>query len=98
MWKMNSPAGLHGEGRVLEEGLEMLKIADRIVIDPQVCFGKPVVEGTRIPVHMVLELLGEGLTPQEIIEKCYPHLTKEDILACIRYANSLVKNEEIHVA
>lgn len=76
----------------------MVKVADRIVVDPQICFGKPVIEGTRIPVHMVLDLLGEGLTPQEIIEKCYSHLTEEDILACIRYANSLVKNEEIYVA
>ncbi|MEN3059032.1 MAG: DUF433 domain-containing protein, partial [Candidatus Methanosuratincola petrocarbonis] len=38
----------------------MVKIADRIIIDPEICFGKPVIEGTRIPVHMVLELLGEG--------------------------------------
>jgi len=75
----------------------MVKIADRIIIDPEICFGKPVIAGTRIPVHMVLELLGEGLTPQEIIEKCYSHLREEDILACIRYANSLVKNEEIYV-
>ncbi|RLF03246.1 MAG: antitoxin [Thermoprotei archaeon] len=76
----------------------MVRIAERIIIDPQICFGKPVIEGTRIPVHMVLELLGEGLTPQEIMEKCYPQLTEEDILICIRYANSLVKNEEIYVA
>jgi len=75
----------------------MVKIADRIVIDPDICVGKPVIEGTRIPIYMVLDLLGEGLTPQEIIEKCYSQLTEEDILACIRYANSLVKNEEIYV-
>jgi len=80
-----------------EEG-QMVKLAERIIIDPQICFGKPVIEGTRIPVHMVLDLLGEGLTPQEIMEKCYPQLTEEDILVCIRYANSLVKNEEIYVA
>lgn len=76
----------------------MIKLAERIVIDPEICFGKPVVEGTRIPVHMVLDLLSEGLTPKEIIEKCYSQLTEEDILACIRYANSLVKNEEIYAA
>jgi len=75
----------------------MLKIADRIVIDPEICFGKPVIEGTRIPVYIILDLLGEGLTPREIIEKCYPHLKEEDILACIRYANSLIKNEDIYV-
>jgi len=61
----------------------MVKIADRIIVDPQVCFGKPVIEGTRIPVHMVLELLEEGLTPREIKEKCYSDLTEKDILACI---------------
>jgi len=76
----------------------MIKLTDRIIIDPEVCFGKPVIEGTRIPVHMVLELLGEGLSPKEIIEKCYSQLTEEDILACVRYANTLVKNEEIYVA
>jgi len=47
---------------------------------------------------MVLELLGDGVTPDEIIKNYYPCLTKEDILACIRFANSLVKNEDIHVA
>jgi uncharacterized protein (DUF433 family) len=73
----------------------MGKIADRIVVDAEICFGKPIIEGTRIPVYMVLELLGEGLTPQEITKKCYTDLTEEDILACVRYANSLVKNEEI---
>lgn len=75
-----------------------VKVADRIIVDPEICFGKPVIEGTRIPVYMVLELLGEGLTPKEIIERCYSHLAEEDILACVRYANSLVKGEEIHVA
>jgi len=76
----------------------MIRLTERIIIDPEICFGKPVIEGTRIPVHLVLELLGEGLSPKEIIEKCYSQLTEEDILACIRYANTLVKNEEIYVA
>jgi len=76
----------------------LVKVADRIVVDPEICFGKPVIEGTRIPVHLVLELLGDGVAPDEIIKNYYPCLTKEDILACIRFANSLVKNEDIHVA
>jgi len=76
----------------------MIKIAQRIIVDPNICFGKPVIEGTRIPVHMVLELLGEGIAPKEIIENYYPHLIEEDILACIRYANSIIQEEEIHVA
>lgn len=69
----------------------------RIVIDPRVCLGKPCIKGTRIPVHMVLGLLEEGCSIQEIITDYYPDLTIEDILACIHYANSLVKNEEIHL-
>lgn len=69
----------------------------RIIIDPQVCAGKPCVRGTRIPVHMVLDLLEEGLTADQILTDYYPQLTREDIFACIGYANSLVKNEEIHL-
>ncbi|KRT34387.1 DUF433 domain-containing protein [Acetomicrobium hydrogeniformans] len=68
----------------------MVKVADRIVVDPEICFGKPVIEDTRIPVHLVLELLGDGVTPDEIIKNYYPCLTKEDILACIRFANSFI--------
>ncbi|MBC7078710.1 MAG: DUF433 domain-containing protein [Synergistales bacterium] len=61
-----------------------------MVVDPEICFGKPVIEGTRIPVHLVLELSGDGVTPDDIIKNYYPCLTKEDILACIRFANSLI--------
>ncbi len=68
---------------------------ERIIMDPKICFGKPCIKGTRIPVHMVLDLLEEGLSPEEIIKNYYPDLKKEDILACIKYANSLVKNEDI---
>jgi len=72
-------------------------IADRITVDPEICFGKPVIQGTRIPVYLVLDLLEGGLTINQIIREWYPQLTREDVIACIRYANSLVKNEEIHV-
>ncbi|WP_091461098.1 DUF433 domain-containing protein [Acetomicrobium thermoterrenum] len=61
-----------------------------MVAGPKICFGKPVIEGTRIPIHLVLELLGDGVTPDEIIKNYYPCLTKEDILACIRFANSFI--------
>ena len=70
-------------------------IADRIEVNPEICHGKPVIAGTRVPIHMILGLLAEGLTPEEIIENYYDHITKEDILACIRYAKSLVEEEEV---
>ncbi len=73
-----------------------MKIADRIEVDPEVCLGKPVIQGTRIPVYLILDLLAGGLTVEEITQKWYPQITQEDIFACIRYANSLVQNEEIY--
>lgn len=72
------------------------KLADRIEVDPNVHHGKPVIAGTRVPVHMVLGLLSSGLTPEEIVRDYYEHITKQDILACIRYAKTLVEDEEIH--
>lgn len=72
-------------------------LEDRIVIDPQVCFGKPCLKGTRIPVAMVLELLEQGLTPEEIVRQCYPELTPEDIKACLHYATALLNNEELSI-
>lgn len=74
----------------------MAKIADRIEVNPNIHHGKPVIGGTRVPVHMILGLLGNGVTPEEIIQDYYDHITKEDILACIRYANSLVEEEEVY--
>ncbi len=70
---------------------------ERILIDPRIHFGKPCVAGTRIPVEDVLELIQEGITFKEIIEKYYPDLEIEDVKACAEYATELVRSEEIHV-
>lgn len=75
----------------------MVKIADRIEVDPKVHRGKPVIAGTRVPVHMILGLLGNGVAFEEIYQDYYDHITKEDILACIRYATSLIEEEEVYV-
>ena len=69
----------------------------RIIIDPQVHFGKPCVAGTRIPVENVLELVQEGVPFEEIIRQYYPDLNNEDIRACVQYAVDIVRSEEIHV-
>ena len=58
---------------------------DRIVIDPNVLVGKPVVRGTRLAVEFVIELLTEGWTEAEVTGN-YPGLTREDIQACLAYA------------
>ena len=67
---------------------------ERITMDPNVMLGKPVIKGTRIPVYMVLNLLGEGLAFEEIIRQ-YPDLTKQDILAAIKFAARFTNFEEV---
>ena len=58
--------------------------SNRIVIDPDILVGKPVIKGTRIPVYLIIELLGNGLTEKEILKE-YPQLKKEDIEAALLY-------------
>jgi len=70
---------------------------ERIILDPQVHFGKPCVAGTRIPVEDVLELVQEGIRFEEILSKYYPELAIEDVKACAWYATQLVKHEEVHI-
>jgi uncharacterized protein (DUF433 family) len=70
---------------------------ERITVNPKIHFGKPCIEGTRITVQNVLELLDEGLSFNEIIQDYYPDLQVEDIRACLRYAIALVAAEEIHL-
>ena len=70
---------------------------DRIVVSPQMHFGKPCIAGTRITVQSVLELINEGLTFKEIMQDYYPDLAVEDIRACVQYAIALVAAEDIHL-
>lgn len=58
---------------------------DRIIIDPNILVGKPVVKGTRIPVELVLKRLAQDLDMKTLFE-AYPRLTKEDVQACLAYA------------
>ena len=63
---------------------------ERIAGDPKVMVGKPVVKGTRLTVEFIIELLGNGWSTGEILEE-YPHVTEEDIRACLQYAHDIVK-------
>ena len=71
----------------------MEELSDRVVIDPEVLSGKPVIKGTRIPVYLILELLGSGMTEKEILDE-YPTLKEEDIKAALLYASKCLENEE----
>jgi len=64
----------------------------RITGDPKVCSGKPCLKGTRIPVHIILDLLAAGET-NDGIRKAYPDVTDDDIRACISYAAALAGEE-----
>jgi len=64
---------------------------ERIVINPDICNGRPVIRGTRITAQTILEFLGAGDSVEEILEE-YPSLTRDDILACIQYSSRLMGN------
>jgi len=64
----------------------------RIAANKEILGGKPIIKGTRISVEFILELLASGITENEILQD-YPHITKEDIHACLEYAAHALKNE-----
>jgi len=69
-------------------------LLNRIEINPKIMVGKPVIRGTRIPVELVLKMLSQGVSIEEILEE-YPHLIREDIQACLAYAAQALELEEI---
>lgn len=62
----------------------MNPLLERISVNPEICFGKPCIRGTRIWVSLLLDFLSSGATMEEILQD-YPHLTREDVLAAIAY-------------
>ncbi|HHY98310.1 MAG TPA: DUF433 domain-containing protein [Firmicutes bacterium] len=67
---------------------------ERIMCDPEILGGKPVIKGTRIAVYLILDLLAERYSFEDIL-RIYPHLTVDDIKACIAYASTLCRAGEI---
>ncbi len=62
----------------------MMISSDAYRFDPNVCFGKPCIRGTRIWVSLILDLMAAGETQERILEE-YPQLTRDDILADLSY-------------
>ena len=60
-----------------------------------VLVGKPIIKGTRISVEFVINLLAQGWKEEDIL-KNYPHLTREDIFACLRYASEILQPEKVY--
>lgn len=71
-----------------------MKWQKRIVIDPAVLVGKPVIKGTRLAVEFIIDLLAQGWQESEIL-KNYPGLTRQDIQACLAYAGEILKAEKV---
>ena len=67
---------------------------ERIVTDPRILAGKPVVKGTRIAVDLVLEELAQNPDIAEVLA-AHPDLTRDDVQACLAYAKDLVTGEEV---
>lgn len=67
----------------------------RIVVDPQILVGKPVIKGTRISVELVIDLLARGYNAEQIVQQ-YDHLTAEDIRACLAYASDVLSSEKVY--
>ncbi len=73
----------------------MENLLNRIVIDPEICHGKPCIRGLRYPVEMILELLSSDMDIDEILQD-YEDLVKEDIKACLVFASRLSNVKSIY--
>ena len=69
-------------------------LLERIVVDPDVMVGKPVIRGTRVPVDLVVRMVAQRIPEQEILRE-YPRLVSEDIRAALTYAAEVVAQEDI---
>ncbi len=67
----------------------------KIIVNPKILSGKPIFEGTRIPVELILEFLSKNYSFEEILNE-YPSLTKEDILSALKFAAERIKEEKIY--
>lgn len=69
-------------------------IEERIVIDPNICSGKPCVRGTRIMVKNILGMIAGGYDIDRVVRE-YPELTREDVSAALHYATQIIDEEKV---
>jgi uncharacterized protein (DUF433 family) len=68
---------------------------ERIIVDPKILVGKPVIRGTRIAVELVIDLMARGYSKEQILTQ-YDHITVEDIQACLAYASETLRSERVY--
>jgi uncharacterized protein (DUF433 family) len=71
-----------------------MNMEERIVVNPKIMVGKPIIKGTRIPVDAILKRLADGMTISDILEE-YPNITEEDIRAALTYVSEVIAGEQI---
>jgi uncharacterized protein (DUF433 family) len=71
--------------------------SSRIVLDPAILAGKPVIRGTRLSVDFIIGLMADGWSEADILRN-YPGLTREDLAACLAYARDILKSEKVYPA
>ncbi len=75
----------------------MNPLLQRIRIDPNICFGKPTIRGTRLWVSLILDLLADGVSTDELIADWYPQLKREDVLAAIAYGAEMSRERIVPI-
>ena len=68
---------------------------ERIVLDPAVLAGKPVIRGTRLSVDFIIGLMADGWSEADILRN-YPGLSPEDVAACLAYARDVLRSEKVY--
>ena len=68
---------------------------NRIVVDPEILVGKPVIKGTRLAVEFIIDLLAQGWTETDVLRN-YPGVTQQDIHACLAYASTVLRAEKVY--
>lgn len=72
------------------------ELLNRISINPNVCFGKPCIKGTRIWVSLILDFLASGMSHEEVLKE-YPGLTLLDIQACLAYGAEMSRERHVPI-
>jgi len=67
----------------------------RIILDPDILVGKPIIRDTRLAVEFIIDLLAQGWSTDEILRN-YPGISLEDIQACLNYASAMLKAEKVY--
>ena len=71
----------------------VLRIAPRIIVDPKIRSGKPVIEGTRVPIEVLVGAVAAGMTVERVADEY--GVTRQDVLSALRYAAEVLAGEEI---